>query len=349
MKRLGYWRQVVVMGILVMGLSGFFALPALLEKGYTQADQLTTGFSNYNHHFLYIRQLWNSAWGYGGSIWGIDDNVTFEIGKIHVVLLALVMVMTGITWWKRKHQLNQVIVLGGLLALALFLTILKSKFIWDALPFMAYIQFPWRYLSVAIIFVGLLVGSNTIFVPARFRWAVSLSLSLLLIGGQFNQMKPEKFLEQDELLYYSDPVSIQTKMSGIIPDFLPETAQPKNLSVGVLPNERFIFAPMITTTTEINKGHEFLINFKANKPTVFTARIFDFPGWTLYLNGEKLTHAITPEGLIQASISAIPKESYLSGRFEETPLRAAADGLTVLSLMVVVGLCYPTLKKKETP
>lgn len=344
-----YWHHIVVIGLLTFGMMAFFALPALLEKGYTQADRLTTGFSNYNHHFLYIRQLWQSAWGFGGSVWGPEDGVSFELGKTQLAITGLVGISLAIALIrKRKISGFGVRILTGILLLvSLFFTILKSKFIWDIIPAMLFIQFPWRFLSVAIILLAILVGSMVEFVPKKLYFPAVALLIGAIISNQSARIAPQTYLSNDTDLYYANTFSVQTKMSDIIPDFLPKSAQPKKLPTPVLPNQRFTTDPLMPLTVEVDRSNEFLITFNPVQSSLFTARIFDFPGWTLYLDGQELPHDTSPEGLIQATISATNKVSYISGRFNETPLRAVADGLTVVAVLAAFGLCYPSLKKKE--
>src|SRR3989338_5666462 len=73
--------------LLCLSLSAFFWIPALLEKRYTIVDELLlVNLASYKIHFVYPQQLWNSLWGFGGSIAGPIDGLSFKIGKLHVLL-----------------------------------------------------------------------------------------------------------------------------------------------------------------------------------------------------------------------------------------------------------------------
>src|SRR3990167_6377934 len=53
--------------ILALGLAAFFWLPAIFEKKFTLVDQLLlTNLADFRIHFVYLQQLWNWTWGFGG-------------------------------------------------------------------------------------------------------------------------------------------------------------------------------------------------------------------------------------------------------------------------------------------
>lgn len=337
--------NLFIAAVLAVGLSAFYAIPALLEKSFTQVDKLTAGFSNYNHHFLYIRQFWQSTWGYGGSIWGIDDNVSFELGKLQIILVLLIMGYCGLFWlMRKKHKNFSVIVMAGfLLLLSLFMAILKSKPVWDAIPLLSYVQFPWRFLSISIILLPIpLIGLARIF-PDRWQPFLMTGLSVVLVATQFNHAKPEEFLINETDLYYVDSKKIKTHMSGIIPDFLPIDARPD-----MLPSfdsiEKFSFYPDGNYEIEVDRSHEFLIASNNMPFESLTIHIFDFPGWTIYFDGAKVAHTTTKEGLIQVIPINNQFPEFISGRFEETPIRLWSDIVSLISILIVGTLLWKQKK-----
>jgi hypothetical protein len=61
----------------------------MLEKKYIWADYVAK-LTVYKDHFLCIRQIWNSPWGFGQSIPGCQfDGMSFQIGKIQIILFLL--------------------------------------------------------------------------------------------------------------------------------------------------------------------------------------------------------------------------------------------------------------------
>src|SRR3989344_2215593 len=60
-------------------LSAFYSLPALFEMKYTNVLSQVGGGSHYADHFICPSQLWNSAWGFGGSAPTCVDGMSFKL------------------------------------------------------------------------------------------------------------------------------------------------------------------------------------------------------------------------------------------------------------------------------
>lgn len=201
------WRWWGWVGCLTFVLSAFFILPAFFEKNLTVVDSLTGGYSDYRFHFIYLRQLWQRSWGYGGSIFGLEDDISFQLGWPHLLLILPAI----ITWKKHLYIFVS-------LAIAVFMMTFHSQFIWDRVSILALAQFPWRLLTFAGVFVAFLAGSsakiikNKYFIPA---------LIILIIALNINYFRPEKFVPVEDY-YYTDRQRIENEMSNILPDYLPK-------------------------------------------------------------------------------------------------------------------------------
>ena len=120
--------RLILSSLLGLGLSAFFWLPSLFERSSTLVNTvLTKQLADYRLHFIYLRQLLNSAWGYGGSIPGPDDGLSFEIGKLHIFLICI---MVGLVIWcffKRKSFLKKLVYVVPYLLLFLISGHLREK------------------------------------------------------------------------------------------------------------------------------------------------------------------------------------------------------------------------------
>lgn len=203
------WRQWFWVGLLTFGLSAFFILPAFFEKNLTVVDSLTGGYFDYRLHFIYLRQLWQRTWEYGGSIFGLEDGISFQLGwpQIFLILPALLV-------WK-KH----LYVWLGLLV-AVFMMTFHSQFIWDRLPILSLAQFPWRLLAFAGVFVAFLAGSSLRLVNNK---NYVFPLIILTIGLNVAYFQPEKFAPVENF-YFTNRQQIANQMSDILYDYLPKTA-----------------------------------------------------------------------------------------------------------------------------
>mgnify|MGYP001041897964 CR=1 FL=1 len=88
-------------------------------------------------------------------------------------------------------------------------------------------------------------------------------------------------------------------------------------------------------------GHSVVSDsYRFTSPQVFTARFntFYFPGWRAYLDGEERDIQISqPHALIEVAIP--PGEHTLLLRFENTPIRLLANGLSLAALLATLISC----------
>ena len=132
----------LMLGILI---SASYWLPALLEINYSNVLSQIGGGADYKDHFVCLYQLWSSPWGFGGSVKGCVDGLSFMIGKLHLLLAVISILVLGLSWKltkidKKKAALMIFFIIG--LLFSVFLTLDYSSFIWDALPPMVVFQYP---------------------------------------------------------------------------------------------------------------------------------------------------------------------------------------------------------------
>jgi len=141
-----------------LSLSAFFWLPALLEKNLTQLNQLLVQQSNPLDHFVFLPQLWTSLWGFGGSVAGIHDGISFMAGKLHLILSLLSLPIIFISTKLNKKMRLLLLFSFCSLFFALFMTLPLSYPVWSNLPILDIIQFPWRWLIFFSLFTSVLSG-----------------------------------------------------------------------------------------------------------------------------------------------------------------------------------------------
>lgn len=141
-------------------LASFYWLPTLSEIGYTNVISQTQGGSDFHQHFVCLSQLWDSPWGYGGSAPGCIDGLSFRIGKVHVLLAIASFLLVGVfvcSKYKKEILTRKFLFIGlyvGLLC-SLLMTLPISLPVWNTFKFMAYFQFPWRFLLLLAFFTSL--------------------------------------------------------------------------------------------------------------------------------------------------------------------------------------------------
>ncbi len=335
--------------LLAVGLAAFYIFPALLEKDFTQVDAtILSGYFDFSLHFLYIRQFFTAFWGYGGSEWGPNDPISFYLGTGQLVsvvgsLLLVVQVIRNSAvstslYKKRKIALfNKIAILGILfllIGLGLFLSLERSILVWRALPFMSYIQFPWRYLSITSVFLASSVGVPLFFLKGRKARFYIVGMFFLLLSTA-SIFKPKSYLDAPEKYYYDNPARVASEMSKTLPDYIPSAM----ILDGIQPPQQQLECLQDECEYEVieSAGHKKIYQFVASetdRQVLFS--IADFPGWQVFVDGVQVEKRISPTGLLEAALPAGGK--IVKVVFQSTQVRKISDTISAVSLLLVVVL-----------
>ncbi len=341
----GYW--LLVIG-LAFGLSAFFWLPSLVEKSFTNVDSMVKNEFNPLDHFVFIRQLWSSPWGFGGSAPGPYDGFSFMLGQIHIILaiIALIFIAQKIFC---QQSIDPIITFASfLLPFSLFMLLPFSRFVWQNLHFLDYLQFPWRYLAFVVFCLSILGGfavshlihlldkrlpPKPLFIAGYLLLAVFIIFSSKYFQAQF------KYGETvDQLL--SEP-KVKFEYSGRSDEYRPVGAvRPKSFED--LPQTRYEISLDPTESISIleNKTHILKLAVKLFKPKALGINIYNFPGWTTYIDGQKVDYQnYKAEHLIQVKVPA--GEHLVLTKFQNTPIRTIAN---IISLVTILFLASATMK-----
>lgn len=331
---------------LALSLSSFYLLPAFFEKNLVALESILGGYFDFRQHFLYIRQFFDSTWGYGGSTWGPDDEISFFVG-FPILILGAALAVLLITKIKNLKNLMpsstrewQVWWLSfALIALlSLFLTLMHAKPLWLALPLIDYIQFPWRFLAISSLGLSLTAGLGLLFFQGKLRLILGLIMIIAALW-QSSFFRPEFWLDDHTSLYYTDQVKIRSHMSEILPDYLPSGLkiggegglEPHMSDHPLLLEEQIGVSQLL-----INHSHQKLFTIKVDEPTLVTLAIADFPNWRVEIDGVPISHQVTDQGLIAIDLD---EGSWQVGVFlTNTPLRTAGNLISLVSLVAVFAI-----------
>lgn len=346
------WANVQI--LFAIGCSAFYLFPAFLEKNWTKFDdKILGGYFSYALHFLYIRQFFQENWKYGGSTWGPQDDISFFLGYgqllgiillgVAVVYLFFVLVRSNTFSLKKLRISSQsfttdiaLFVLSLIfLPVSLFLTLEKSKIIWDYLKILQTAQFPWRFLSLTILFLAVCVGFLfKIKLPQKLRFALAILLVVILVVPAFTYYKPEKYVVNSPSFYYDDAHRIRFEMSVTWSDFLPlhfnEKLPPTDTRYDIAGSTDPKNVEILT-----DRSQQLLLKTHFTQMTPLTIHIGDFPGWTTYIGTQKVDHQQTKDGLIELNVP--PGEQSVGINLERTPIREISDLVTVITLCMLIS------------
>ena len=150
------WLASSAIGLgLGLAITAWFWLPALLEGKYVQLQHQTTGYLNYSNHFRGLDLVQPSLL----FDYAIEAGQTpFVMGLTQAALALLGAVAIAAWWIKRRCPETQSAFIITSLVLSTFLITPLSRPLWDNLPLLPFVQFPWRFLSAQAFFASLVIG-----------------------------------------------------------------------------------------------------------------------------------------------------------------------------------------------
>lgn len=241
-----------LISVLVLGalLSAFYWLPALTEIKNTNVASQLTGGSDFKNNFVCLDQFWNSPWGFGGSTTGCLDGMSFVLGKVHILIFLLsLMVLIVLPFLKIKTRKTFFALSTFLLfILSIFLMTEAALPIWKSISPMQYLQYPWRFLNISAfsssILAGFLVWSvSKIFHKnaLSYQIIVALFISVLLLFLNAKYFNPQKIIKVDDSYYTSD-VNLKWRISKISDEYLPKNIdKPKTVNNALKNKTTFSF------------------------------------------------------------------------------------------------------------
>jgi hypothetical protein len=355
-----------------LGLSAAFFVPALVEQGYINRTQWFGEYYNPTQHFVYFHQLFNPAWGFGISQPGPDDiaqgSMSFQLGAA-ATLLALVgfFAASGLPSLREKLgplRRREIWFWAGWAIVAAALTTAISAPLWRVVPLVAFAQFPWRYLMLAIIPLSILPGvlaAGPVSQPAGswegLRWPGAILAGILLLSSySYLQVEMrEPTAEQGPVSYaalmrfqrtsdemtgvtaWVDP-SLRPHWSPLADEWVAGRDVTTRVDYGQVPQTE----TLAVNSEDMGSAHEQVYFYAKEAGQVITFNRFWYPGWRAYLLDGKNGHPVKElpvereEGPLARVMVPVPAgDGYILLRFEDTPLRAAAKWLTYGTLILI--------------
>jgi hypothetical protein len=340
--------QIMSSGLLAVGAASFYLLPAFLEKNYTQVEKIIlTPYFDYHLHFLYIRQFFIPNWGYGGSGWGTEDGISFFFGWGQLLALAILISIWFGRILKKLFVKEKLItqqkffftsLFAGLFLITSLMSLLKTQFLWDKVELFKFIQFPWRWLGITVVFLALLLASLVWLIQNKVIrvWLTGLLVIITAFGSAI-YFRPEKYLADANDFYYTEPLLIRKQLSSILPDYISAdmaekpTVIPEKLVMNLV-NETNNFEVLVDRTQEK------LIKTSFVETTDLELAVATYPGWRAEIDGQWWNKEKAENGNILLEVPA--GNHLISLKFEGTNLRTMADYLSLFSLLVFIYLSF---------
>lgn len=349
-----------------IGLAASFLLPAFFEKQFVKTDELTTGYFDFRGHFVAVRQWFSPFWGYGASLWGAKDDMSFQVGISHWVVYGLTGILVMLSFIKLRISnfqfptakagalfiLNEKIdykkwkdnfllfaLLSSLFLFSLFMMHNKSAFIWELIDVLKFTQFPWRFLGISIFFISLLGGFFVYFLRENLSKVFMLLIVLLIVLSNVSYFRPDSYyLDSIDDHYISK--SILSQNDKLPKDYLP-------IWVKRIRDEKLQEPHFIEGNGDI-KNYSYktaLVSFdttSTGKSSVETPVTY-FPGWEVKVNGKKI-EIEEPDQYGMVKVRLPEGESRVVMQFKDSGVRILSNLISFVSLVILI---FVLVKKRR--
>jgi hypothetical protein len=330
-------RRAALAIVLALALTVFFWLPAVAEGNLAQVYLTHSARGNdYHYNFSSLAEILGGPGSSDPLLLNPPLRIILGWPQIGLALLGLFALRRSSSRDQRAHVIAAVIALIGFLFMALPI----SLPLWDNLPLIRFVQFPWRFIGRAILPAALLAGAaaHTFWKPQRLTHQAGFAamglVALLLAAPQLypRVCSGKTNLDISNVFAYEHqtghigvdplgaylPVSVKVRPTGSPLEALYASGQPiRRFDRSTLPGGAQI-------SSESYGPNRTSIDLQT--PTAFRATYdsFDFPGWQVSIDGQAAAIVPSdPNGLITFDVPA--GQHHLEIFFGSTPVRTAAD------------------------
>lgn len=309
-------------------ISSYFWLPAIVDLRLMKYDTVF----NFADHYPTILQLITPYWGYGASVAGPGDGMSFFLGIVNILLISM-GIFYLFKYFSKFSKFEKAILIWSLASflVAIFFMNHRSLIFWQIIPFLPYFQFPWRFLIMTTFFAPLMIISLKYFKYANYLALVVIILAVISTSSYF---RPQDFLGRDDNYYINRYIPTPLASSEYLETGEEYLRLPKNAEYR--PNRNYPLVTLeggeIKNISKINSLDTKVEVFSENGG-VLNFNKYNFPGWTAKIDGNLIdVTSAKPFGQVQISIPA--GEHGVEIYFQETNFKKVLDIISIVAFLV---------------
>ncbi len=347
----------VAAGAVGLGLAAMLILPAVIEYGSVRTDQWAGGYYDYRDHFVGLWQFFSPTWGFGTSVRGPDDTMSFQLGLVPLGLAALGLAAGRARAGEDTGGSKLLLLLTASTLGIVFLMTEASAPLWDLLRLAAFAQFPWRLLTFTALTLPLAAGA----LPARTgigEATSAVAMSALLIFASYSFLSPQ-IIEPVEgpvslagLMRFEQSANEMTGMTSRATAARPPGWSPlADVFVsGRDVTEKVVRDQLPPNTTAITLRHSSVLDVvRVGSPSGLALRFYTayYPGWRALVDGAEVPIGVWGDlGGMEISVPA--GEHLVEVRFDDSPPRQIGALVSAGSAVTIMAcLSLPTLRRQR--
>jgi hypothetical protein len=260
------------------------------------------------------------------------DQLSLQIGIVQWLVILASIALVAVPALRRKLTAPASLVLLWLavLAASLFMMAPLAVRVWEALPPLAYIQYPWRLLMLPTLACAMLAALLLSTVRHRTLQALIVLCVVVLQGyvtREYRAMawdRQRAIMNIDDTGWVSDPE--QRKWAFRTPGYDPVAVTRDDVSPtphrwSVIHGRAHVDA---TDETDTSLG----LAIRAEEPVTLVIDTPYFPGWRVWMDGRPIEPGIrAATGYMELPVPAGPHR--IEATFEDTGVRTLANAITL--------------------
>ena len=316
------------------GLTAFYLLPAAYEQRWVNIAQALSSGLLPSQNFLFTATA--------------DPEHTWFNGIASFCALSLILLLGIATLVSQRfaksqsggdpqHQVWGVLLVVGAVAAAL--TLPFTAFLWEILPKLRFVQFPWRWMSMVALIATCFFANALL---RRYVWIAAVVLLLLLIPLSYFLINngwwdPDEMPSQQAAITTGVGYEGTDEYDPLGDDHL--DLPPNAPQVAILPADPDSNAnpPPGRADVEVWTAENKQIRVRVTAPARIALRLLNYPAWRVTRNGKR----ITADRLDRWNEMVVPVpagDSQIRVQFVQTADRAVGLIVSSLSLLFVAIL-----------
>jgi hypothetical protein len=306
------------------GLAAFYWLPVFWEWDYVSPGQAFSGFSHFSNHFIRLTDM--------VLMHTTKTVIPVKLGWLVMAVVVCAAVAMMLRWRSLPHAGRRLLVFAAVLAIVcLFLMNSRSQWLWEHLPLLSRLQFPWRLFTLLTIALACLSSAVFLFERAATR---------RLLAGVFIPLLFLQMLFNSQIT--AQPVNLPTTAAEIANVYVAPDIQNEWLPRGAVDFGPGQWQPQASEGVEVRafqrRQGQLLCDFAARRAGRLILPHYYFPtGWHATLDGQPISLQRTTQGLMAFAVPPT-EQGRLEVRFTSTPARRAGLWISLLTVVASVGL-----------
>jgi hypothetical protein len=298
----------VLLGLM---MSAFFWAPALIEKGYVRFDTVTV--SNPFEYFA------------SGA-------------RVTLLPVAAIVAFLLLVFSAKPAKRKGLHIFMYIFSAVLFFATPVSAPLWNIEPFSRLVQFPYRFLALALI-AGAWISASFVDRLPRWRLAAFVGMLVILLIQWRISLVPVIIADKPES-FYSTNEATTTVADEYMPRWVESAPQTR-------PSQKMEFIRGNGTIAHMRPGTD-ILDFEVYSESAGVLRInkIYYPGWGVTVNGNPVpVSVIANDGVMQVPVGA--GTSRVEADFRETPGRFVADSISLAAVILAVVLLVTGFFRKR--